>query len=311
MKEKKKILIIEDDPTDFENLKNLLESKYSIMPDNFEEMAKAIDPNSKKESIEGFVLRQIKDSYKDLRLILCDIFLGDENEKNGKNGLSVVKYIRNLHEYDSEIDKDYVSEIPIIAITIFAHRQVDILDAGADFSISKPKIKDDSNYLIGTIDANVKKFENYLIRIIMKPKVFIVHGHDEGTKEKIARFLEKMRLDPIILHEKANEGLNILDKFEKNTDVIYAVVLYTSCDRGKDKDDTELKPRARQNVVFEHGYLISKLGRNKVCALVEKNVEIPSDIAGLLYLSLENDNWKIYLCRELRRQGIIVDMNLI
>ena len=36
--------------------------------------------------------------------------------------------------------------------------------------------------------------------------------------------------------------------------------------------DTDLKPRARQNVVFEHGYLIGKLGRNKVCALVKEEV---------------------------------------
>jgi predicted nucleotide-binding protein len=53
------------------------------------------------------------------------------------------------------------------------------------------------------------------------------------------------------------------------------VVLYTACDEGKAKNETELKKRARQNVVLEHGWLMSKLSRKFVAAIVEDGVEFP------------------------------------
>jgi predicted nucleotide-binding protein len=77
-------------------------------------------------------------------------------------------------------------------------------------------------------------------------KVFVVHGHDDAAKQGVARFIEKLGFEAIILHERPNKGRTIITKFrEESTDVGFAVVLMTPDDVGKAKDATELKPRAR------------------------------------------------------------------
>ena len=58
-------------------------------------------------------------------------------------------------------------------------------------------------------------------------KVFVVHGHDEALKEKVARLLEKQGLEAIILSEQANKGKTIIEKFEENSDVGAAICLFT------------------------------------------------------------------------------------
>jgi predicted nucleotide-binding protein len=142
-------------------------------------------------------------------------------------------------------------------------------------------------------------------------KVFIVHGHDALLKTEVARFIEKLKLEPIILHEKANSGKTIIEKIEEFSNVGFGIVLYTPCDLGvKNGEKTDLKPRARQNVVFEHGFLIGKIGRKNVCALVKGNIEKPNDISGVVYISVE-DEWKLNIAKELRNSGYEIDMNLV
>ncbi len=144
-----------------------------------------------------------------------------------------------------------------------------------------------------------------------KTKVFIVHGHDDAVKINVARFIEKLNIEAIILHEKPSSGKTIIEKIEEYSDVGFGIVLYTPCDIGSKKgDEKNIKPRARQNVVFEHGFLIGKIGRNNVCALVKDETETPNDISGVVYISLNND-WKIDLAKELRNSGYEVDMNLV
>ena len=147
---------------------------------------------------------------------------------------------------------------------------------------------------------------------IISNKVFIVHGHDDTAKIETARTLEKAGFEAIILHEQADGGLTIIEKIEKYTDVDFAVVLYTECDKGRAKDaavDDE-RFRARQNVVFEHGYLIGKLGRNKVCALVKGNVETPGDISGVVYTKIDDAGaWKFQLFKNMKEAGLNVDYN--
>lgn len=123
-----------------------------------------------------------------------------------------------------------------------------------------------------------------------KSKVFIVHGHDNGLKEEIASFLEKMGIEPIILHEQLSQGMTIIEKIEKYLDVGFGILLYTPCDVGYENGHVnEKKCRARQNVVFEHGYLIGKLGRDRVCSLVKDNVEKPNDISGVVYIDYDSN----------------------
>ncbi len=145
-------------------------------------------------------------------------------------------------------------------------------------------------------------------------EVFIVHGRDDGPKQAVARFLERLELSPIILHEQANEGLTIIEKFEQHSQVGFAVVLLTPEDVGRlaSEGDSELRPRARQNVILELGFFLGKLGRKRTCALLVGDVEIPSDYAGVLYVSMdEQDAWKFELVRELKKAGFDVDANRI
>jgi len=142
-------------------------------------------------------------------------------------------------------------------------------------------------------------------------RIFLVHGHDQAALHEVARFLESLEQDVVVLREQANQGRTIIEKFEDYADVGFAVVLLTSDDLGKAKADASLNPRARQNVVFEFGYFIGRLGRNRVCALYVDGVEIPSDYSGVLYTRLDAGGaWRLELAKELKAAGFPVDMNL-
>jgi predicted nucleotide-binding protein len=141
--------------------------------------------------------------------------------------------------------------------------------------------------------------------------VFIVHGHDEQAKESSARFIEKLGLNAIILHEQPNEGQTIIEKLEKYTDAAYAVILFTPDDLGTSASEPDnLRPRARQNVLVELGYMAAKIGRSRVCVLRKGNVEIPSDFLGVLYVDIDSSGaWRLTLAKELKVAGLKVDLN--
>jgi len=117
----------------------------------------------------------------------------------------------------------------------------------------------------------------------------------------------------IILREQPNKGRTLIEKFEDYADVGFAIVLLTPDDKGGPKNcgASDLKPRARQNVVFELGYFIGRLGRNRVCALYLEGVEIPSDYSGVVYTKMDPSGaWRLEIAKELKAAGFSVDMNL-
>lgn len=146
---------------------------------------------------------------------------------------------------------------------------------------------------------------------VLKSEVFIVHGHDDLAKMQVARFIEKLGLKPIILHEQTNSGKTIIEKIEKYSNVGFGIVLYTPCDKGcKSGEESKLVNRARQNVVFEHGYLVGKIGRQNVCALIKDEVETPNDISGVVYIKMNSDDsWHLKVAKELRSSGYEIDLN--
>lgn len=155
------------------------------------------------------------------------------------------------------------------------------------------------------------KNEGKIDLFVEKSKVFIVHGHDDLAKIETARFIEQLGFKPIILHEQANAGKTIIEKIENYSDVGFGIVLYTPCDIGTEKgNETDFRNRARQNVVFEHGFLIGKIGRENVAAIVKGDIETPNDISGVVYIIMEKD-WKLELAKELRNSGYHVDMNKV
>jgi predicted nucleotide-binding protein len=131
------------------------------------------------------------------------------------------------------------------------------------------------------------------------------------AKDKVGRFLERLKLEPIVLHEQASEGRTVIEQFEVYANVGFAVVLLTPDDVGaRATERTNLNLRARQNVVLELGYFMGKLKRNRVCALYKEGVEVPSDISGILYTKLDSaGDWRAKLAQDLSAAGIPIDVD--
>lgn len=168
-----------------------------------------------------------------------------------------------------------------------------------------PFIRDYKNFVMSK--ANM----DHSLKRPMSRKVFIVHGHDDWAREAVARFLERIGLEAIILHEQANQGRTVIEKVVAHGDVGFAVVLLTPDDEGCTKGGA-LQPRARQNVLLELGFFIGRLGRDKVCALKRGSLEIPSDFAGVVWEEMDvNGAWKQSLSRELEAAGYELDWNKV
>jgi predicted nucleotide-binding protein len=185
-----------------------------------------------------------------------------------------------------------------------------VTQEGADvsdyFIIGPPGYKMDK----GNVTNNANSIKN-----VSTNKVFIVHGHNEEMKQTVARTVEKLGLESIILHEQANQGKTIIEKFEKHSyEASFAIVLLSSDDKGCTVNyfPAAAKFRARQNVILELGYFIGKLGRERVLVIYKesKDFELPSDITGVLYISYDK-NWKFELVKELQACGYKVDANKI
>ena len=144
-------------------------------------------------------------------------------------------------------------------------------------------------------------------------KVFVVHGHDEAALQAVGRFLEKIGLEAIILREQPDQGLTIIEKFEAcASEVGFAVVLLTPDDVGGAVLASQHASRARQNVVFELGYFAGKLGRGRACLLRKGDVEIPSDLYGVIYTDLDAaEGWKMKLVKELKAAKLDFDANKV
>lgn len=158
---------------------------------------------------------------------------------------------------------------------------------------------------------NQKKIEATEVK--SNKKVFIVHGHDSGLKNDIDIFLRNIGLEPIVLHRQADEGLTIIEKFEKHSDVVYAFILLTPDDIAttvelfnSNEPTKNWEFRARQNVIFEFGYFVAKLGRRNVCCIYKEGVMLPNDISGLLYKKVTEsiDSIGYEIIKELKNVGL-------
>jgi predicted nucleotide-binding protein len=159
-------------------------------------------------------------------------------------------------------------------------------------------------------DAEVDKSGSALAKT---NKIFVVHGHDEEMKQHVARIVMTLKLHPVILHEQANAGKTIIEKFEHNADVGFAVVLLSPDDMAftSGGDAKRATPRARQNVILELGYFVGKLGRDRVFTLKRgETLEVPSDFNGVVYTTYDlAGSWRFELVRELIVAGYDVDAN--
>lgn len=130
--------------------------------------------------------------------------------------------------------------------------------------------------------------------------IFVVHGHDGKMKEQVLRQLEAAGKYPVkVLHEQANQGKTLIEKFEQHASLSgFAVVLLTPDDvggtmpAGNTIEVSSLNRRARQNVIFELGYFVGAFGRARVAVLYDEEVELPSDYQGIAYIPLGDETWR-------------------
>lgn len=249
-------------------------------------------------------------------------YLHDE-ESQEKLEMEVVKPFLESEEFYFQgcyLCKDDIAEIKIYS-TVISYDEVKQIaeqegysakEAGKYFTNER---KDISREVLSKYKNSDKQhLEPKNISQANSRKIFIVHGHDNGAKEELAGFLIGIKFEPIILHKQASGGNTIIEKIEEYSTVGFGVVLYTACDKGAANADVDkgLNNRARQNVVFEHGYLIGNLGRKRVCALVKGDIEKPGDISGVVYETLDEDGgWKLKLVKELEKAGFEVDRKLM
>ncbi len=219
--------------------------------------------------------------------------------------------IRNIYGDSSEHLKDFEN---ISFYPDFAPAGEDYLrecwEGGKASTINLVNIMLEESTLFGEPPAGNNKGNEQAKSITNR--VFIVHGHDENAKINVARFIEKLGLEAIILHEQASKGKTIIEKFEEHASSSYfAVVLLTPDDVGyPQQNKNEAKPRARQNVIFELGYFCGALGRNNACVLYKEGVEIPNDYLGVVYALLDDGGaWQLQLAKEMKHAGLEFDMN--
>lgn len=220
----------------------------------------------------------------------------------------VRKYGKDSFEYG------YFTKIKFVPPTLWRYGMNN--NCGADNTRDKNKCKEGLElakdvflkYLEELEEENVTPIPEKALSVGFDfSKVFIVHGHDDGLKYHVAEIIKKQGIEPVILSEQTNRGRTIIEKFEEYSDVGGAICLFTSDDLGRSKKDDREQARARQNVVFETGYFMGKLGRKHTIILADKGVDMPSDLSGVVYT--DSINWQVDLLKELEQMGYTIDLN--
>jgi len=189
------------------------------------------------------------------------------------------------------------------------------------------------NHACGILRAAMKEFEDYELAAakasvfpipsppaaggLQNPKVFVVHGHDHALKADVEVFLKNIGLDPIVLHRQADKGQTIIEKFLEHSDVGYAFILLTPDDIAYGSEQANVADRsrkkefrARQNVIFEFGFFVGRIGRERVCCIYKEGVVLPSDLNGLIYKKVTDsiDSQALSIARDLRAAGYKVTL---
>lgn len=143
-----------------------------------------------------------------------------------------------------------------------------------------------------------------------KSQIFIVPGQDVVARDKVTSFIESLDLEVIILEDQAFSNQTLLEKIEANSNAKFAIIIYTPSQKDeKLLENGNVKLKAQQNKIFEHGFLMGKIGKSNVCALVNENIEMPNDISGAAYISMDKtDLWCYTLARELKKAGYTINM---
>ena len=239
-------------------------------------------------------LRILDADAEELFRIIFDTYDGDDNNRVSGNSDDLPERLR--HSLELEFEK-------LMMYGVISNAHANVYGIWVLYLTQQGK----SYFENKELAENALQEEMGQSKSIDSKNIFIVHGHDDLMKVYVANFVRKIGLSPIILHEQPDGGRTIIEKFHDYSDVAFAIILYSPDDEMKSG-----KKRARQNVVLEHGFFISKLGRDRVVGLVKSpdEVEIPSDLNGVLYKPF-NETWEFAVAKEMNHCGLDVDLNMI
>jgi predicted nucleotide-binding protein len=145
-----------------------------------------------------------------------------------------------------------------------------------------------------------------------KPRVFVIHGRNDGVRDRIELILQRIGAEPMTLRKLPKQGAQtLIEVLEQNLPQADAVVvLMTPDDEGRLKDSNEpLIARARENVVAEAGYaLIAKRERSLITSL--GGVSVPSDFGGIHRIDAErmNERVQMQLAKRLFDMGLRINL---
>ena len=158
-----------------------------------------------------------------------------------------------------------------------------------------------------TTNQKVIKVPPESILRVVPPKAFIAHGGRSGVLDKLREFIEALGLEPLVVELLPSKGMSVDDKVNNYIkDADCGIVLAT---RGGIVDTKSGRPKQhpRLNIIDEVERLRAKFP-NRTILLLEKGVELPSNISGLTHESFARqsmDRAFIAITRELREMGIL------
>lgn len=197
---------------------------------------------------------------------------------------------------------------------------------------SGSKIEEQKNPAREIIDQKIEEFHNSLQEVTkfsdrmermdaafgipraISNQIFIVHGNEITMLNAVVATLKRLGHESLISHDRSLEDKSIFQKFIDHPGIGFAVVLLSADDIGYRKDQTpnEARLRARQNVVFELGFLMGKLGRERVFVLYveQRNFELPTSYFEAIYTPYDRfGHWQFELVRRLKSCDYKVDAN--
>jgi predicted nucleotide-binding protein len=141
--------------------------------------------------------------------------------------------------------------------------------------------------------------------------IFIIHGRDHGDRDSVDLFLRELGLATTVIMNEPSSGRFIFEKIEDAGQSSFAVALFTGDDKGHAVgEESAIAHRPRQNVVFELGYFCGLLGRRRVCVLKRGEMEMPSDLRGIITIPFQQSGaWKLQLAKELHAAGFDIDLD--
>jgi predicted nucleotide-binding protein len=123
-------------------------------------------------------------------------------------------------------------------------------------------------------------------------KVYVIGEGKDPLREQLTTFLGQIGIGEIAIDRRHGEMI-ALDKVEESAEARYAFFIVNS-------DDLNY-------AMFELGHFVGKLGKNHVCVLHMKDVQLPKNIPGVIVkpIVVKLEEASLSLLKELKAAGYV------